>query len=138
MEKREIQVTRMATAGVLGKRTNGNCKPVLCITTGQIFASGYDAAEITGVHQSCISAVCRGKQKVANGMEFCFVHQAVENIDAIAACLAVDHVAAPVKKKRTVVHKTKPATIKSCKKLTFKDYVAAKMLRLANVLTEVK
>ena len=138
MEKREIQVTRMATAGVLGKRTNGNCKPVLCITTGSIFASGTDAAEILGINQANISAVCRGKRKMARGMQFCFVHQAVENIDAIAACLAIDHVAAPVKKKRTVVHKTKPATIKSCKKPTFRDYVAAKMLRLANVLTEVK
>lgn len=138
MEKREIQVTRMATAGVLGKRTNGNCKPVLCITTGSIFASGTDAAEILGINQANISAVCRGKRKMARGMQFCFVHQAVENIDVIAASLGAGSVAAPTRKKRTVVHNTKPAIVKPCKKLTFKDYVAAKMLNLAKALDGAK
>lgn len=138
MEKREIQVTRMATAAVLGKRTHGNCKPVLCITTGQIFASGMDAAEIMGVPEPNISAVCRGKRKFIKGLQFCFVHQAVENIDIIAANLAADPVAMPVKKKRAVIHKTGPVAIKRRKKPTFKDYVAAKMLNLAKALDGAK
>lgn len=52
---------------------NKNAKPVYCISDGNVYASGIDAAAAEKVHASLISAVCRGKYKEANGKQWCFV-----------------------------------------------------------------
>ena len=67
-----------------GKKRHKNAKPVLCITEGKTFVSTMDAAEYYGVHNSAISAVCRGVYETCKGMKFCYVDKAKENLNVIA------------------------------------------------------
>ena len=67
-----------------GNRTNGNCKPVYCITTGEIFASATDAAEAIGVTQGAISWVLTGKANTCKKKRFCYVSKIAEHLDEIA------------------------------------------------------
>lgn len=78
-----IIIHEQATATAKGIKNNKHCKPVLCIDTGEIFSSVYDAAEHFGASYSCISMNCNGKLKSASGKRFCFVSKTSENIDAI-------------------------------------------------------
>ena len=80
---KNITIHKEATIKADGKREKGNCKPVLCIETGEVFASGADAAERIGVHFSAISAVCLGKSKTCNGKHYCYLSAALENLDAV-------------------------------------------------------
>ena len=67
-----------------GTRTNGNCKPVYCITTGEIFASASDAAEAIGVTQGAMSSVLTGKTKTCKQKRFCYVSRIAEHLDEIS------------------------------------------------------
>lgn len=68
-------IKKEASVEVIGTSTNGNRKRVLCIDTGEIFASVKDAAEYYDVHFTQISQICRGvnRQKTAKGKRFCFI-----------------------------------------------------------------
>lgn len=68
-----------------GTRTCGVNKPVICIETGEIFASVTDAAEHFGTSIYNISNAARGAQKTARGKRFCFVSRATENIEALTS-----------------------------------------------------
>lgn len=50
-----------------------NSKPVKCIETGIVFASGLEASKQTGVNNTCISYACVGKQKTAGGLHWKYV-----------------------------------------------------------------
>lgn len=79
-----IILTKEATLNnALGTHTNGNDKPVWCITTRKYFARGVDAAETYGLCKSGISNVCNGKQKTCGGMEFCFVADRDQHLDKL-------------------------------------------------------
>ena len=80
-----ITIHEQATATAKGKHNNKHCKPVLCIDTGEIFSSVFDAAEHYNANYGCISMACNGKLKSAKGMRFCFVSRTSENIDAIVS-----------------------------------------------------
>lgn len=79
----EITITNKTTMQAEGKRNNKNCKPVICIETGEVFTSSADAAEKVGVHFSAMSAVCTGKIKTCKGMHFCYTSAALENLNAV-------------------------------------------------------
>lgn len=49
------------------KISKSRSKKVICVETGEVFASTYDAASSIGVRQSNISACCCGKQKTSGG-----------------------------------------------------------------------
>lgn len=85
-----ITITEKATATAQGKLNSKHCKPVLCIDTGEIFSSVYDAAEHYNANYSCISMACNGKVKRAAGKRFCFVSRTSENIDAIVSRIRVN------------------------------------------------
>lgn len=51
-------------------------RPVECITLNTVFDSVIEAGEMTGVHFSHISKVCRGERKRAGGLEFIFCNSA--------------------------------------------------------------
>lgn len=78
-DKKEITVT--------GTHTNKNHKPVLCIDTGEVFASLSDAAEANGVHITAISCVVLGKTKTCKGKRFCLVTRMADHTDEIAETL---------------------------------------------------
>jgi hypothetical protein len=53
-------------------------KPVICITTGEIFKSVKEANEITGINLNNISECCRGKRKTAGKREWKFLEKESE------------------------------------------------------------
>lgn len=69
--KRNIVIQKESTIEANGKRDNGNCKSVLCITEGKTFASMTDAAEYYGMALNQISYACKEKGRTANGKQFC-------------------------------------------------------------------
>lgn len=69
--KKHITVQKEAILEAHGKRDNGNCKSILCITDGLPFASMVDAAEYYGIAKSSISYACREKGRTAGGKQFC-------------------------------------------------------------------
>ena len=72
-----------------GVHTRRNHKPVLCITTGEIYASVLDAAEVNGVSYSAMSLACCGKSVKCKGKRFCFVANVTEHLDEIAECIRI-------------------------------------------------
>lgn len=69
--KRHITVQKEARFEARGRRDNGNCKAIYCITDGLPFASMVDAAEHYGVGISQISYACKEKGRTAAGKQFC-------------------------------------------------------------------
>ena len=78
-----ITITHEATASAQGKLSGARCKPVLCIDTGEIFSSVFDAAEHYGLTPSSLSMACNGKLKTSGGKRFCFISRTHEHIDDI-------------------------------------------------------
>jgi hypothetical protein len=72
-----------------GVHTRKNHKPVMCITTGEIYASVLDAALANGVTIGAISWACCGKSKTCQGKRFCFVANVTEHLEEIAECLRI-------------------------------------------------
>ena len=50
-------------------------KPVICITTGEVFKSVKEASEITGINLGNISECCRGNYKTAGKREWKFLEK---------------------------------------------------------------
>ena len=82
--KKNITVQTEAVITGEGKRTNGNCNAVLCITTGEIFSSGTDAAEAFGVTPASMSRACRIKGATTGGHRFCYLKDINIYIDSIS------------------------------------------------------
>jgi hypothetical protein len=79
-----IVLSNKKEINAIGTQTNKNCKPVYCITTGEIFASVTEAAIANGVDISNISAAITGKAKTASGKKFCLLSRCVEHMDEIS------------------------------------------------------
>ena len=80
-----ITIQKESNLKANGIRTNGNCKPVFCITTGEIYASSVDAAKAIGVRQSTLSWAINHNRK-CQGRKFCFIANVMEHFDEIAEC----------------------------------------------------
>lgn len=57
------------------RNSNPRSKKVICIETGQIFVSIREAARQTGISQTCIGDVCRGKQTMTHGLHWKFIEE---------------------------------------------------------------
>lgn len=66
-----------------GVHVNGNSKAVLCIDTGEVFASMTDAAEHLGVTQANVSYTLNGRQRTCKGKHLCYLSKADEHLEAI-------------------------------------------------------
>lgn len=80
----KITITKPATAQAIGTRSNGNCKPVLCITTGEIFASATDAAEKFGVSLCVVAHAASGRIRTVKGKRFCYIKDVMQYLEEIA------------------------------------------------------
>ena len=72
---------------VIGTRTHKLCKRVVCLDTGEVFASVSDAAESAGVSQSFMSAHCLGRTRTCKGKHYAYVSHTSENFEALTARL---------------------------------------------------
>lgn len=79
-----ITISKANQVKVQGHRTNGNCKPVYCINTGEVFASVTDAAEKHSVAIGNLSAALTGKSKTCHGKRYCFIVDVTHHLDEIA------------------------------------------------------
>lgn len=68
-----------------GTRTNKNCKQVICLDNGKVFASCADAAEAMEVSQGVMSACCLGRIRTVKGKHFCYASHSSENLDMLTA-----------------------------------------------------
>ena len=80
----KIKIQKTSEINVRGIRSNGNCKPVFCITTGEVYASSIDAAEANGMHQSNISALILSGGTSRSGKKFCYIANITEHLEEIA------------------------------------------------------
>ena len=58
-----------------GKRIHGNCKAVVCITTGKWYDSVGEAAIDNDVYASNLSWHLNGEIKTCGGKRFCFAYE---------------------------------------------------------------
>lgn len=72
-----------------GKRRNRNAKPVMCVETGNIYASVTDAAEMMGCTVQTMSIVIDKPNRTAKGMHFIFLNHLNENIGRIGTRINV-------------------------------------------------
>lgn len=84
---KKINIHHEASILANGKRTNKNTKAVLCIETGEVWSSSADAAESIGVHFSVMSAACTGRIKTCHGKHYCYLNEALENLNAVMSRL---------------------------------------------------
>lgn len=68
-----------------GTHVNGNSKAVLCIDTGEVFASMTDAAEHLGVTKSNVSLALNGKIRTCKGKHLCYLSKADEHLESITS-----------------------------------------------------
>ena len=80
---KNINIHKEANIRAAGNRTSRHTKAVLCIETGEVWTSGADAAESIGVHFTAMSAVCTGKLKSLHGKHYCYLNEALENLNAV-------------------------------------------------------
>lgn len=78
-----INIQKASNVNVTGHHNNKNCKAVYNITTGEIYASGIDAANALDIDPSCVSSALTGKSKTCKGMRLCLVSKIMENLEEI-------------------------------------------------------
>lgn len=82
-----IVLSNKKEINAIGTHGNKNCKPVFCITTGEIFASVTDAAKANNVHISSVTGAMTGKSKTINGKRFCLLSKCAEHMDEISEAM---------------------------------------------------
>lgn len=70
-----------------GMPRNANAKPVICLDTGEVFASATDAAKANGVTIYSISVNCLDKSMHSNGKRFCYIKDVNEHLDELTNVL---------------------------------------------------
>lgn len=78
-----VNIQKASNVNVTGHHRNNNCKAVYNITTGEIYASGLDAANALEIDPSCVSAALIGKSRTCKGMRLCFVSKMMEHLEEI-------------------------------------------------------
>lgn len=82
-----VKIHNQTNVTANGTKTNGNCKPVYCITTGMVYASVADCAKAFGVNQSCVSYALLGRTKTVKGHRVCLLSKVTEHFDEITKCV---------------------------------------------------
>lgn len=84
-----IIVSKEATATAIGENRRRNAKPVLCITTGEVFTSVKDAGEYYGIRPNHLSAHLNNHKYCVRckGMKFCFVSETNTHYDEITSAM---------------------------------------------------
>lgn len=81
---KNITIGKNAEIRAQGRRSNGNCKPIICLNTGEVYVSLTDAAEALGVSEPNISHVLQGRQKTCKGKRFCAITDIKNHLDEFA------------------------------------------------------
>ena len=87
MKKTTINIQNEANIKAEGKLSGGNCKPVVCLDTGDVYTSCMDAAAAAGVHFTAMSSHLRGKTRTVHGKRYMYLSRVSEGLDAIVTRL---------------------------------------------------
>lgn len=87
MKKTTINIQNESNIKAEGKLSGGNCKPVVCLDTGDVYTSCMDAAEAVGVHFTAMSAHLRGKTRTVHGKRYMYLSRVSEGLDIIVTRL---------------------------------------------------
>ena len=79
-----MTIVKKTELRIEGNHTNGNCKPVFCITTGEVYASVTDAAKKNGVTVGAISYAIGDTTRSCQGKKFCLVTELMEHLHEIS------------------------------------------------------
>ena len=80
---KKITICKETTITATGKATNGNRKPVICIDTGEVFASLTDAAEYANVSGATMSYAVNHNGSKCKGKRYCFVSEVTQHLDEL-------------------------------------------------------
>lgn len=126
-----------------GNHTNGNCKPVFCITTGEVYASVTDAAEKNRVTVASISYAISDTTRSCKGKKFCLVTELAEHLNEISKSIttnrqkAISYDVMMAEKERINKANERLARHReACEKL--REKMEAEMKALADAEAEVK
>ena len=86
MEK-TINIQNEANINATGKLHSKNCKPIICLETGEVFTSVTDAAKANNVYSQNMSMHLTGKRRSINGKHFCYLSRSMESLNAIVSRL---------------------------------------------------
>lgn len=89
--KKNITNNTIASTINNGKKVNGNCNAVFCISNGSVFTSQKEAAKVCGVNPAGVSLVCRGLQRCVKGLRFCLVTDIPNHIVEISQQMSKLH-----------------------------------------------
>lgn len=79
-----INIQNASNVFVEGHRSRRNCKPVMSITTGEVYASLSCAAEANEISQPTLSwLIANNGKSRKTGKKFCFVADIMEHLDEI-------------------------------------------------------
>ena len=79
-----INIQNASNVFVEGHRSRRNCKPVMSITTGEVYASLSCAAEANEISQPTLSwLIANNGKSRKTGKKFCFVSDIMEHLDEI-------------------------------------------------------
>lgn len=78
-------LTNKSEINVQGELTSSRCKVVLCIDTGEVFASVTDAAKHAETYATEMSKHLHGKYKTIKGKRYVFLSKMSENLENIFA-----------------------------------------------------
>lgn len=84
----KLTLTNRSEITAQGKRTSKCCKPVMCLTTGEVFASVCDAADNANCKQSTMSYAIANHNN-CKGNRYCFVADVLEHLDELAENLRI-------------------------------------------------
>ena len=87
MKKTTINIQNEANINAEGKLNTKNCKPVVCLETGEVFTSVTDAAKAIGVLPSNLSKHLTGNSRKIHGKRFCYLTRSMESLDTIVTRL---------------------------------------------------
>lgn len=83
MQKTTINIQNEANIVAKGIHTQKNNKSVICIETGEVWASVLDTASDIGCSTSNLIMHLQGKYKTCKGKHFCYLSRVNESLDAV-------------------------------------------------------
>lgn len=84
---KKINIQHEANVDAKGQLNSKNCKPVVCLETGDVYSSATDAAEAVGVTLSNMSSHLTGKSRSVKGKHYCYLSRVSENLNVIVTRL---------------------------------------------------
>lgn len=87
MKKTTINIQHEANIKAKGVHTQKNSKSVICLETGEVWASVLDTANDIGSSPSNLIACLQGKTRTCKGKHYCYLSRVNESLDAIVTRL---------------------------------------------------